>query len=296
LTRITIITSILLIAVSANAKIRIVATYPYIADLAKRIGGDMVDVQALSPGNWDPHTVVPRPSYIAKVRNADLLIINGAELEIGWIPPIIRESRNNKVQPGAPGFLDLSAFVQLIEVPATVSRAMGDVHPSGNHHFYLDPENIPKITEGICRKLCTLDDSYSLIYTKNCNDFIIQWRNKEGEWSNKLMALKGMKVIQYHRLFDYFFQRYGIIDVMEIEPLPGIPPGPGYIDKVIGVVRSQSVVLIVTDMYHPMDVPKYIASRTGTRLIVLPHDVHSLEGVTDIFLLYEEITRGLTGH
>ena len=142
---------------SVYAEMRVVTTYPYIADITSRIGGDRVSVHALASGNWDPHFVVPKPSLIAKVRRADLLILNGAELEIGWLPPVIRESRNAKVRPESGGFLDLSVYIKLIDVPENVSRAQGDIHPSGNPHFALDPANIAKIAVVITKKLCDLN-------------------------------------------------------------------------------------------------------------------------------------------
>ena len=148
-------------------KLRIVTTYPYMKDITDRIGKDKVKVIALSPGNWDPHVIVPRPSLIAKVRRADLLIINGAQLEIGWIPPVIRQANNAKVMPSKKGFLDLSTFVKLIQVPDSVSRAQGDIHPAGNPHFHLDPHNIPLIANAIADKLIDLDPDNMEYYSKN---------------------------------------------------------------------------------------------------------------------------------
>ena len=290
-----IITAIIMLLVSAAyAKINVVTTYPYIADLTKKIGGDGVDVFALAPGNWDPHFVVPRPSYIAKVRNADLLIINGGELEIGWIPPIIRESRNYKVQVGAAGFLDLSSFVNLIDIPGTVSRALGDIHPSGNPHYALGPDNIPKIAGGIYEKLCKLDPAGCQMFKRNLDDFGGKWAQKVQEWKEKMSRVPGLKIIQYHELFNYFCKYFGIKIVIDIEPLPGIPPASGHIEKVIQTVRRESVPLIVTDVFHPIDAAKFIADKTGARLVILPHDVHAVPGADDIFSLYDVIVRRLT--
>ena len=279
---------------SAYAKINVVTTYSYIADLTKKIGGDAVEVSAIAPGNWDPHTVVPRPSYIAKVRNADLLIINGAELEIGWIPPIIRESRNYRVQPGAAGFLDLSTHVRLIDIPDTVSRALGDVHPSGNPHYALGPDNIPKIANGIYQKLCKLDAANCQKFKNNLDEFNKKWAQKLEGWKKEMSRVPGLKIVEYHKLFDYFCKYFGITIVTEIEPLPGIPPASGYIEKVIKIVRSESVPIIATDVYHPIDAAKFVADKTGARLVILPQDVHAVDGADDIFSLYDVIVRRLT--
>jgi zinc/manganese transport system substrate-binding protein len=282
------------IITTAYAKVRVVTAYPYIADLARKIGGNAVDVKALAPGNWDPHTVVPRPSYIAKVRNADLLIINGAELEIGWIPPIIRESRNYKVQPGASGFLDLSVYAHLIDKPDNISRALGDVHPSGNPHYALGPENIPKIAGGIYQRLCKLDSANCQKYKKNLDEFNNKWTQKLEEWKKKISQVPGLKIVQYHKLFNYLCKYFGITIVMEIEPLPGIPPASGHIEKVIKTVRNESVPIIATDVYHPIGAAKFVSDKTGARLVVLPQDVHAVDGVDDIFSLYDVIVRRLT--
>jgi len=287
-----IITALLMCIVStAHAKISVVAAYPYIADLVKKIGGNEVDVSALAPGNWDPHFVVPRPSYIAKVRNADLLIINGGELEIGWIPPIIRESRNYRVQVGAAGFLDLSTFVTLIDKPDTVSRALGDIHPSGNPHYSLGPDNIPKIAAGIYQRLCKLDPAGCPTFKRNLDEFDGKWALKVQEWKAKLARIPNLKIVQYHELFNYFCKYFGIRIVMDIEPLPGIPPASGHIEKVIETVRNESIPLIVTDVFHPVDAAKFIADKTGARLVILPHDVHAMDGADDIFSFYETMVK-----
>jgi zinc/manganese transport system substrate-binding protein len=290
-----IITAVMMCMVStAYAKIRVVAAYPYIADLTKRIGGEAVEVHALAPGDWDPHTVVPRPSYIAKLRNADLLIINGGELEIGWMPPLIRESRNYRVQVGASGFLDLSAFVRLIEKPDAVSRALGDVHPSGNPHYVLGPDNIPKIANGIYQKLCKLDEPDCAAFKRNLNNFEEEWARRLTGWKAEMSRMRGVKIIEYHKLFDYFCNYFGLQIVMELEPLPGIPPTSASIEKVIKTVKRESIPIIVTDVYHPVDAARFVAEKTGARLVILPQDVHAVKGDDDIFSLYDTIIRRLT--
>jgi len=276
------------------AQLKVVTAYPYISDIAKKIGGNSIQVDALASGTWDPHYIVPKPSLIAKVRQADLLIINGAELEIGWMPPLIRDSKNAKVQPGASGFLDLSAHVDLIDKPENVSRAHGDVHPSGNPHYSLNPDNILILAKAICDKLCALDNQNSSLYRANLEQFASAWDAKLKEWGDKLKSMQGIKVIQYHKLFDYFLNRFGIDLVMEIEPLPGIPPTSAHIKKIIDVVKTGSVSLIITDVYHSQKPVKMISEKTKARYAVLPHDVNSVAGVTDIFSLFDEIVRRIT--
>ncbi len=284
----------LIIATTAFAEIRVVTTYPYIADIAKKIGRHRVKTQSLAPGSWDPHFVVPKPSLIAKVRRADLLIINGAELEIGWLPPIVRESRNARVQPGANGFLDLSGCIELIDIPENISRAHGDVHPSGNPHFSLNPDNITKISIIILKRLCVIDSDNSSFYKKNHEEFHKLWNKKLKKWDEAMKPLKGMKVIQYHKIFDYLFQRYEIVGVTEIEPLPGITPTSRHIMDVINRVRSEGVKLVINDVYHSTKPAQLIARKTGVKMIVLPHDVGAVQDAKDIVALFDNIVRRLT--
>ncbi len=289
-----LVTIFLLITSTSFAKLNIAATYPYIADIAQRIGGDRISACALAPGNWDPHFVVPKPSLIAKVRGADLLIMNGAELEIGWLPPVIRESRNAAVQPGADGLLDLSLHLKLIDIPDNVSRAHGDVHPSGNPHFSLDPANIRAAAGIICKKLGALDPDNSAYYHNNFNEFVKTWDKKMLEWETAMKPLKGAKVIQYHKLFDYFFARYSLVPVSEIEPLPGIAPASGHIIKIINLAKTNGVNMILTDVYHSKEPAELIAAKTGIRMIVIPHDVNAVPGAENIFLLFDEIFGRMT--
>lgn len=285
---------ILFVTLPLFARIRIATSYPYIADLTKRIGKDKVRVRALAPGNWDPHFVVPRPSLIAKVRNADLLIMNGAEVEIGWLPPVIRNSKNRRVQPGSSGLLDLSRSMRLIDVPKNVSRAHGDVHPSGNPHYYLDPYNIPKAAAAIYRRLCKIDGSNCNFYKKNYEAFRQQWMRKVAVWNSRMKSLRGKKVIQYHKNYNYFFKRYGIRSIAEIEPLPGIPPTASHIDKIIRLIKMRKVSLIISDVYHSKRPARFIAEKSGAKVVILPHDVNSVNNSGNLVKLFDEIVRRLT--
>ncbi len=291
-----IIFSLIILAITCprlEARINVVTTYGYLADITARIGGDSVSVSSMAQGARDPHAIVPRPSLIARLRTADLLIINGAHLEIGWVPPLLNDSNNRGIQPGQPGFLDISAHVKKIQIPAAVSRAQGDVHPEGNPHFYLDPENIPRVSDAIAQKLASLDGSHAASYRKNNDTFKSQWRIKTDEWGRRLAPMRGVKVIQYHRLFDYYLQRYGIEVRGEIEPLPGITATSRHMESLIQLAKSESVQYILQDVYHSPDAAKFLSGRTGTRLIVLPHDVGAVREATDIFTLFDEIARRL---
>ena len=292
-----IMLSILLSCISLPlfaAKLQVATTYPYIASIVQQVGGGRVNVRALADGDWDPHVVVPKPSYIAKLRAADLLIISGAQLEIGWLPPLMNQANNPKVNVGSKGLLDLSRFVQLIEVPVGVSRAQGDIHPEGNPHFYLDPYNIPLLAKAIANRLAELDPVGASDYQNNNAVFTAKWNGKLAEWNGKLEKVKGVTVIEYHKLYDYFLRRYDMKLLGTVETLPGIPPSAKHIASLEKMITSDSVRFILQDVYHPDDAAKLLSKKYGIRLIKLPQDVGAVTEAKDIFTLFDEITRRLT--
>ena len=275
-------------------ELNVATTYPYIASIVEQIGGDRVDVQALAGGDWDPHVIVPKPSYIAKLRRADLLIMSGAQLEIGWLPPLMHQANNPKINVGSNGLLDLSRFVKLIDVPVGVSRAQGDIHPEGNPHFYLDPENIPLLSKAIADRLSELDPAGKNLYQTNNDAFTEKWKNKLTGWNAKLENIRGVTVIEYHKLFDYFLRRYDLKLLGTVETLPGIPPTSKHIAELEQRIAPDSVRFILQDVYHPDDASKLLAEKYGIRVVTIPHDVGAVDEATDIFKLFDEITRRLT--
>ena len=277
------------ISLTANAKIKVIVTYPYIESIVKEITKDKVDISSLSDGKWDPHFVPPRPSLVIKLRNADLLIINGAQLEIGWLPPLIDRANNGKILPGKVGFLDLSTLFDLIQKPQVVSRAFGDVHPQGNPHFHLDPVKIPKIADVITGRLCAIDKGNCEFYMENLKFFKEKWQIKLNEWSEKMKKLKGTFVFEYHRLFDYFFLRYGVNIAGTLEPFPGIPPTTSHLLELIDFAKKHKINFIAYAIYNPKNPVQFISKKTGIKPVLLPHDVNSLPQVKDIFSLFDEI-------
>lgn len=274
--------------------LRVVTTYPYIADLVQQIGANQVKVTALASGNWDPHTIIPRPSMIAQLRKADLLIINGAQLEIGWLPPLLNQANNPKIQVGTKGLLDLSQCVELIEISTSVSRAQGDVHPEGNPHYYLDPERIPFLAKAIADRLGELLPSSSSFCQHNFQMWQERWKIKMENWKNQMASLKGTRVIEYHKIFDYFLERYGLILVGTVEPLPGIPPTSRHIDALGQILSAQPVRFILHDVYHPDSASKHLSKKYGIPMIVLPHDVGAFPHIRTLEDLFDEMVRRLT--
>jgi zinc/manganese transport system substrate-binding protein len=285
---------LLCVQTAFTGQLQVVTTYAYIGDIAQRIGKDRVEVVSLARGDYDPHVIIPKPSYIAKVRRADLLIINGAQLEIGWLPQIIRQANNGAVQPGERGFLDLSMHVHLMDVPTSVSRELGDVHPEGNPHFFLDPDNIPIIAKAITDRLSELDPDNQAFYEANDKELDSLWQQKMKVWEEKLKPLKGEKVVEYHKIFDYFLKRFGFTLVGTIEPLPGIPPTTRHIAEVEELIKRENVKYILQDVYNPQDASKYLSKKLNIKLIIMPHDVGSVKEADNVFSVFDEIVRRLT--
>jgi len=274
------------------AQLKVIATYPWIGELVKEIGKDRVSLYVIAKGTEDPHFVVPKPSHIAKMRDADLLIVQGASLEVGFLPPLLQQSNNPRIQPGRQGYLDLSEFVDLIEKPVNISRAMGDVHPEGNPHYQLDPHNIPPLAKAIAERLCQLDSPNCAYYRGNLEDFLKRWNARLTEWDREFAKLKGIKVIQYHKLYDYLLRRYGMVLVGTLEPLPGIPPTGKHIEGLIS--QAQGVKFILQDVYHEKRTAQFVAQRLNAKLVILPHDVGAVPEAKDLFSLFDEILRRLS--
>jgi len=278
----------------AKEKINVVVSYPYIESIVKEIGKDKVNVFSLSTGNEDPHFVVPRPSFIAKLRNADILIINGASLEIGFVPPLIRQANNPRINPGSKGFLDLSQYVSIIDKPTKVSRTEGDVHPEGNPHFHLDYYNLKPIAKAITDCLIANAPDDTSYFSQNYKNFLQLLEKKIAEWDRKSKVLSDKKIIQYHRLFNYLFKRTNIIIFNEIEPKPGIPPTARHTEDIIASAKTQNIYAVIIDVYHDKKAAEEISKKLNIPLIVLPHDVNSINNVNNIFSLFDYLIGRLT--
>ena len=272
------------------AKFNIAVSYPFIGAIVETIAKDHANVTVLASGHWDPHFVVPRPSLIMKVRQADALIINGAQLEIGWLPPLIRRANNPKTRMGSPSFLNLSHYMPLIQKPKNVDRSQGDVHPDGNPHFHLDPEYILKISYTITAFMAQIDPKNAKLYTANYERFIAKWKSHMKGWKTKMQKLKGVKIIQYHDNFAYFNRAFGLTNIGTIEPLPGIPPSSKHTLELIKRIKKERPLAILHDVYHSTKTAEYIVKKTGIKLIVMPHDIEALESIHDLVELFDYLT------
>ncbi|MCW8837104.1 MAG: zinc ABC transporter substrate-binding protein [Thiovulaceae bacterium] len=284
---------LLLLPLSIFADIKIAVTYPYIGAIVKEISKDKVSTYVLAKGNWDPHFVVPRPSLIAKVRRVDGIIINGGELEIGWLPPLIKRASNSKIAKGSIGYLDLSRYIDFLDKPTKLDRADGDIHPDGNPHYHLDPKNILILAKAIKNYLIALDLDNKKEYETNYTSFVNLWNGKIKEWDKKMEDKKGIKIVQYHNNLAYFNNAYSLKTIGTIEPLPGIPPSSRHTMELINKIKAQKPSAILHDVYHSTKTAKFIASKTGIPVIIMPHDIESLDEIEDLVSLFDYLTSAI---
>jgi zinc/manganese transport system substrate-binding protein len=288
---------LLVSAGDAAAKVRVITSLPDFAAITKEIGGDKVEVESLAKGYQDPHFVDAKPSYVLKLNRADLLIYNGMELEIGWLPPLITGSRNSKItSANSPGNLNASTLISIIlEVPTTrVDRSMGDIHPSGNPHYWLDPRNGIAIAKGIAERLKEIDPENSSYYDEHLGDFVKRLSAKMKEWDDKLAPYKGTQIVTYHKGWVYFSNWAGFQEVGYVEPKPGIPPSPSYVANLIRKIQGLNVKLVIAESYYPQKVPALIAQKAGASFLVLPAHVGGRDEINTYFDLLDAIVNEVT--
>jgi len=273
----------------AQAALRVFSCEPEWASLAGELGGDKLDIFSATRAQQDVHYIQARPSLIARLRRADLIICTGADLEIGWLPVLLRQSANPKVQPGQPGYFAASEFANLLEVPDSVDRSQGDVHPFGNPHIQLDPRNIAKISAALALRLQSLDPDSADFYRQRYADFDRRWREKIDEWNERAKALAGMGLIVYHRSWVYLIDWLSLREVGALEPKPGIPPSAGHLASILKQIENQDVALIVRSVYQSSRATEWISRRSEVPAVVLPHTVGPTDGTDDLFGLFDTL-------
>ena len=272
----------------AQSKLNVVTTTEDLAAIAREIGGDRITVESIARGYQDPHFVEAKPSFILKLQKADLLIVVGRELEIGWLPPLIQQSRNAKVQVGAQGYLDASQRARILDIPTgQVTRAEGDVHPQGNPHYWLDPENGKAVGKEIADKLSELRPNDRATFDQRLTAFNGRVDDAEKRWLAAMQPYKGVKVVTYHRSFPNFAERFGLDIVGYVEPRPGIPPSPHHTLDLINDMKRQNVKLVLVEPYFDLKTPNSIGRETGAQVLVLPPSVGGVKEVTDYFSLFD---------
>ncbi len=286
-----VLVSVLALAQAADAKLSVVATLPDLAALAQAVAGDKADVKCIGKPNEDPHYVQAKPSFIVTLNNADLLIENGLDLEIGWLPALVDQTRNGKIRAGGGGVVVAAEGVPLLEIPTEpVTRAMGDVHPGGNPHFSIDPENAKIMARNIGEGLVRASPQDADFFRANLEALLARIDQAETECVAAMAPYRGTKVVTYHKSLTYFCRRFGLSEVDTIEPKPGIPPSPSHITDLIDEMKREGVKLILMEPWHERRTPDMVATQTGARVVEFPAQVGGDADIPDYPSLCKSIT------
>jgi ABC-type Zn uptake system ZnuABC Zn-binding protein ZnuA len=270
------------------ASLNVVATTEDLASLVREVGGDRVKVEALARGYQDPHFVEAKPSFVLKLHSADLLIAVGRELEIGWLPALVQQSRNARIQLGAAGYLDASLTARILEIPTgQITRAMGDVHPSGNPHYWLDPGNGRRIAQAVLAKLTEMSPPDAAGFAERFAAFDRRLSEAERRWDAQMAPYRGLKVVTYHRSWPNFCERFGLEVVGYVEPRPGIPPSPSHTLALMQEMKRLAIRLILVEPYFDLRTPNAIARETGARVLVMPPSTGGEKEITDYIKLFD---------
>jgi zinc/manganese transport system substrate-binding protein len=273
---------------SLAANVSVVTTTEDLAALTREVGGDKVTVDFMGRGYQDPHFVEAKPSFILKLSKADLLIAVGRELEIGWLPALVQQSRNARIQPGADGYLDASLTARILEIPTgQVTRAMGDVHPLGNPHYWLDPGNGRRIAQAIQQKLAAMRPADAGYFQARLADFDRRLGEAEKRWDAAMAPYKGLKIVTYHKSWPNFTERFGLDVIGYVEPKPGIPPSPTHTMELIQEMRRQNVKILLVEPYFDLKTPNSIGRETGAKVLVMSPSVGGEKEVTDYIALFD---------
>ena len=286
--RILVVAALVAGTCSAASKLNVVTSTEDLSAIGREIGGDHITIESIAKGYQDPHFVEPKPSFLLKLQKADLLAVVGLQLEIGWLPPLITQSGNSKIQVGAKGYFDVSNACEILEIPtATVTRADGDVHPLGNPHFWLDPENGRRIARAFKDKLSEMQPADAAFFDHNLKDFEQRLTDDEKRWDAQMAPYKCHKVVTYHRSLPNFAKRFGLDVVDYVEPKPGIPPTPSHTLEVINKMKQENIKLILVEPYFDMRTPNSIAQQAGGTAIVLLPSVGGEKQVQTYFQLFD---------
>jgi zinc/manganese transport system substrate-binding protein len=280
--------TIFLPLVAEAKKFSVVTATTDLEALTAEVGGDRVSVESIAKGYQDPHFVEAKPSFLLKLRQADLLVVVGLQLEIGWLPPLITQSGNPKIQVGANGYLDASQFAEILDVPqGTVTRAMGDVHPLGNPHYWLDPDNGRRIARGIAGKLGEMDPGDAAYFQQRFQDFDKRLSAAEQKWDAEMKPYRGRKVVTYHRSFPNFAKHFGLEVIGYVEPRPGIPPTPSHTLEIIQLMKRENCKLVLVEPYFDLKTPQSIGREASAQVVVYLPSIGGEKQVTTYFELFD---------
>ena len=276
-------------ASAAAAQIRVVATTPDLASVAREIGGDKVSVVALAKPTEDPHYVDAKPRHIVTLNRADALIEGGAELELGWLPPLLENSRNSKISAGAPGRIVASDGVKMLEIPTSFDRSKGDVHSLGNPHFMIDPVTVRIVARNIASHFAQIDPKNAATYNGNLSRFNTKLDAKYAEWQKELAPYRGARIVTYHKDFVYFADRFGLNIVDELEPKPGIAPSPAHLAQVIGKMKAGNAKVILVQPFQNRKTAETVARQTGATVLDTPEQPGAANNTNTYFDMMDNL-------
>jgi len=277
----------------AMATVRIFACEPEWGALAHEIGGDDVSIYTATQAMQDPHHIQARPSLIARMRRADMVIATGAQLEIGWLPVLLRQAANARIQRGQPGYLAAANYVRKLEVPVRVDRAMGDIHPAGNPHIQTDPHNIARVAAVLLQRLKQIDPDHAYDYQARFGDFSKRWKSAMVRWAMEAAPLKGVRIVVYHKGWAYMNRWLGLMEVDALEPVPGVPPSTSHLAELLAKLRNNPVSMVIYAAYQDPHASEWLAERTHIPAVKLPFTVGGTTGARDLFGLYDDTIRHL---
>jgi len=275
-------------ALPAQAAIKVLATTADWGALATELGGDHVNVYTATAALQDVHRVEAKPSLVARARTADLLVANGAELEVGWLPVLVRESGNKRIQPGGPGYFEATAQVALIEKPTQLDRSMGDIHPQGNPHIQLNPRNIAAAAKALTARLAAVDPANAAYYQQRGADFDKRWAEAIARWESRAAPLKGVPVVVMHRDQAYLCRWLGLKEVAAIEPKPGVPPSAGYLGQLVSQLSAAPARMILRNAYNDPKAADWLSKRVNAPVVLLPFSVGGTPEAKDLFGLFDD--------
>ncbi len=275
-------------ALPAAAAINIFACEPEWGALAQELGGDKVSVYSATTALQDPHRIEARPSLIARIRSADLLICSGSELEIGWIPLLLTQSGNPRIQLGSPGYFEASQYVAKLEIPKVIDRALGDIHPGGNPHVHTDPRSIARIAPVLTERMAQLDPANAESYRSRGKSFLERWQAAIARWEQQAAPLKGVPIVVYHKDFSYFVNWAGMREVGSLEPKPGIPPTPSHLAELIDQMKRAPAKVIVYSPYNSPQAAEFLSTRANIPAVMVPFTVGGTDKAKDLFGLFDD--------
>jgi len=273
---------------TTSAELKVFACEPEWAALAQALGGDTLTAYSATTAQQDPHHIEARPSLIAKLRQSDLLVCTGAELEIGWLPVLLRQAGNAKVQPGQPGYFEAASFVKRLDIPAAVDRSMGDVHAGGNPHIQTDPRRIATIADALADRLAAIDSAQAQVYRQHHGNFMKRWQRAITDWSKRAAPLKGARVVAHHRDWVYLYDWLGLVDAGTLEAKPGIPPSAAHLADLKARLLRDPARMIIRTPYQDARASEWLAGQVRIPAVVLPYTVGGTPKATDLFTLFDD--------